>query len=228
MTDQQDFVADPKAFMDQHILIPMFPPPPQAGQRVFELIAEGGEIDVCVIQLPGSSVQNPPTPASKVFQFSMDHGNLGADSILKIHWLPYTADEFRVGILRSADRYMFTAAMNGCSLGFGSQVGDGGCLVTHANARTLGREQGLGAQRRQQRADIKTFFQDIEKFKVLEPHRYRVDGAGVGDWSACNFGISDGRKWRFWTSLYKRVGTSLAFTHGGPVTRAQTRVLAKH
>jgi hypothetical protein len=221
MSYEQDFASDPKSFMDQHVFVPMFPRPTDIGGSM--LTAESGEFTVRVVELPGSRVMNPQTGGSKVFHMSLDISGLGEDSLLKIYWLPYRPNDFRMGTLTGEHRYMFTPAMNGCTLGFGSQSGSGACLVTHANNAEIGTAQGAPAQADAQLRQLHGVYDDIGKFTVLEPAAYRIDTGGDLNWTACNFGICDGSHWTFWTAKYRqRTGERVFydFFHGGPVTQA--------
>jgi hypothetical protein len=219
MAYEDEFASDPKGFMD-HVFIPMFPASYKIGGSA--LTAESGEFTVRVIELANSRVVNPRTRGPKVFHMSLDVSGQEEDSILKIYWIPYKPNDFRVGILSHSNRYMFTAAMNGCTLGFGSQPGDGTCLVTHANNIEIGNEQGQDAQVAAQLGQIRGFFDGVDKFKVLEPLGYRKDSGGDLSWTACNFGISDGSNWTFWTAKYRKRNDKSAsrdFFHGSPVTK---------
>jgi len=221
MTDQTDFVANPIAFMNQHVLIPMFPPPWEAGGA--NAPTASGRLTVCVIPVPNARVLNPPQPGSGVFQFSAETGGLAANTTLDIYWLPYKPDNFRSGMATSADRYLFTAAMNGCTLGIGSQSGDGSCLITHANNRAVGTAQGPAAQAAAQLQQIGGVFAGSAGYSVLTPQGYRQDSGGDLSWSATNFGVSNGANWVFHTHKYLQRndgGAKSQFFHGGAVTAA--------
>lgn len=221
MSDETDFAADPIAFMNKHVFVPMFPNPWETGGGA--QTSQSGPLAVRVVPMEGARVMNPPQPGSKVFHMSLDVGGLAPNAVLDIYWLPYKADEFRWGVLTNQSRYMFTAAMNGCTLGIGSQTGDGTCLITHANSKAVGSSQGPAAQGTAQRGQVAGFFGGLGGYNLLEPQGYRRDTGGDLSWSACNFGTLNGPNWTFWTHKYRQrsdVPGSRDFFHGGPVTQA--------
>jgi hypothetical protein len=56
------------------------------------------------------------------------------------YWLAYEADKSKRAVLGDAEGFMFTANMDGCSFGYGSETGTGAVLVGHANAASTGVE----------------------------------------------------------------------------------------
>ena len=123
---------------------------------------------------------------------------------MPIFWLAYKQNDFTQGTLNNASRYMFTALMNGCSLGFGSQTGDGTCLVSHANKSSAG-QGGRGNQRGEQHDQLLQVF-GTDHFNVIEPDSYQSTTHGSFGLQATNFGKNENGWWEFYTLKWMASG----------------------
>jgi len=202
MTFRSDFVSSPETFMQLNIVTPQF----RDGGRVPQ---ESRPIVVTIKEWAGKRCSKR---GGKVYHLSQDVSGLSRAEKLPIYWLAYKDKDFTLGTLNGQSQYMFTALMNGCTLGFGSQTGDGACLVSHANARQAG---GGIAQRDAQRTQLATRF-DGGSFDMIEPADYRATTHGDANFQATNFGRNVNGTWQFFTHKFMESGgTGGVILHGG-------------
>jgi hypothetical protein len=214
MSADQEFARDPLAFMSRNIVIPSVP----SGEPLSDW---GVDSDGCVLVY----VREHPT---------YKQGNLGGKvhnlwlakkktdvATLKIYWLTYDNNKSPSKMLGPKAGYMFTAGMNMCSLGVGSQNGTGSCLVSHANA--VGNQlvtraaHGNQAQINQQNQQLTNVFATHGETLagVVSPDNYMSDQDGEFFWYATNFGIlNENRIWNFYTHRWKKLG-QISYLHGG-------------
>lgn len=82
-------------------------------------------------------------------------GSKAPDSygIFNAYWLPYNDDNMFSILLEDDADLMFTARMDGCSFGAGSETPSHARLVSHVNvSRKSSTDEGFATQQRQQRA----------------------------------------------------------------------------
>lgn len=139
-----------------------------------------------------------------VYHLSRDVAARPPNEVLAIWWLPYQLNAVRIGTLSNAATYMFTAAMNGCSLGFGSQGGDGTCLVSHVNY-AIGGEGGRENQRAEQHTQLRGVFGN-DPFSVVHPDAYQDTGSGAFTQQATNFGKNVNGIWQFHSHTWMEIG----------------------
>ncbi|WP_206935699.1 hypothetical protein [Roseococcus thiosulfatophilus] len=115
--------------------------------------------------------------------------------------------EFEAGgaprtVLGTGAGLAFTANMNGCTLGIGSQRGPGSaCIVTHSNA------VGQGSQDANTRAQRIAAAPIIgRRGRLFEPEHYRSD-----DKQATTFAYREGGMWRFAYISYKLTPGAVGF-----------------
>ncbi len=200
MTFRSDFVADPVAFMQTNVVTPQFfdardghPGPP-------------GESRPIVITLKPWANKTCSKRGGGCYHLSRDTAGLGMAEKLPIYWLAYQQNGFTQGMLSNSSQYMFTALMNGCSLGFGSQAGDGACLVSHANSSSSG-VRGRGAQRDDQETQLRNVF-GANAFNVVEPDTYQATTHGDYNKQATNFGKNVGGTWTFFSHTWMAAASS--------------------
>lgn len=206
MSDRSDFVSDPLGFMRKHILRCQFF---DGGVKISE-----SRPHVVTIKEMAGSPRIVNSPGGKVYYLSADTASCGPGEKVPIFWVGYKQNDVTPGMLTNQSRIMFTANMDGCSLGVGSQAGDGGCLVMHAN-KASGTGGGL-AQTLAQHDQLKTGYGDQDFFEV-QPSTY-MDGMGAsGVFKATNFGLNVQGWWMFYTHSWMQMSGSVtgSYTHGG-------------
>lgn len=208
MSDRSDFVRDPRAFMDRHILRCQFIDFTDPVN-----IAESRPHVITIREMPGQPmVLN--RPGAKVFHLTTNVAGCTRDERLPIFWVGFERNKTTPGMLNNQARAMFTANMDGCSLGVGSQAGDGGCLVMHANKASgvADREEQSSAQLRKLRKRY-----DAQDFFVVHPSTYLENEAGPGKFNATNFGINRDGWWFFYTHSWRLRSGGLDgyYLHGG-------------
>lgn len=201
MTFRSDFVASPETFMESHIVTPQF----------YDGVAPPRESRPAVVTIKELEDRRCSKRGGRVFHLSFDTRGVSRDEKLPIYWLAYKRNDFTQGRLNNQSRYMFTALMNGCTLGFGSQAGDGNCLVSHANNATAGAD---GRQAEAQRDQLRERFAG-QSFGMLEPNAYRATSHGDATFDATNFGKNVDGTWQFFTLKFKRIGSAQTYLHGG-------------
>ena len=204
MSFQSEFVADPVAFMGKYVLRCQF------FDGGFN-ISGSRPIVLTVKEMKGSpKVLNKP--GGKVFYLTTDTAGCGRDEKVPVFWLGYKDNDSTRGMLTNNSRYMFTANMDGCTLGVGSQSGDGGCLVSHANLKSAG---GGEAQRSGQEGQLRGLFGD-NSFRMVQPNSYMYTTGGTKGFKATNFGVNTGGRWKFYTHMWMLSGgASGAYINGG-------------
>ena len=142
----------------------------------------------------------------------MNPDRVGA--IFEAYWCPYAKDDTLTCMLGNGSRYMFTATMDGCSFGVGSQSGDGTCRVAHANESTFAANKeatfGLDGARQFARAEQKNRL--VNKLGgdigVIDPLNYMADHDGAMELKSTTFGYRNGQGWEFYTQKYWKNGTT--------------------
>lgn len=204
----RDFMADPATFMDNNIIVPHHAAigVDQASGRIHEmcLVLGGAQGKQAGRDLP-------------VYILTKWSNAYPADQGFFAYWCPYNQNETLSCNLGNGARYMFTATMDGCSFGIGSQVG-GGCRVAHANEGRHGgnlNQAGLSeaASREQQRLTQRnSLWAKLEssQIDIIQPRDYMLDIDGAFALKSTTFGIHDlGRPWSFYTQRYWRNGNKL-------------------
>lgn len=205
MTAQSDFVASPEEFMKRNIVVCQF----RDGSRA------PADSRPLVITIREWANRRCSKPGGKVYHLSSNVTGLSRDEKLPIYWLAYSENTFTQGVLTNASRYMFTALMNGCTLGFGSQTGDGACLISHANARSTGTGGRVAEQRAAQQLQLEQRFGGSD-FNMVEPASYMNTSDGGRGFIATNFGKNVNGTWQFFTHRYMDSGgTGGVMLHGG-------------
>ena len=144
------------------------------------------------------------------------------DNAIDAYWCPYKAnnanDDFEATMIGNRANYMFTADMTGCTLGVGSQTGDGNVRVAHANAATVGNESHRRGARgaadlaadmdRQTNAQIERL-QGIDIGHFISYQHYMLNTAQALDLQihSTTFGMHRiGKAWAFFTHRWKFLG----------------------
>lgn len=161
------------------------------------------------------------------------------EAAVDAYWCQYSEDKTYSVVVGSAANLMFTADMNGCSLGVGSRTTNGERLVTHANCQTIGELitgfadiPGAASQLAVTRM-MQQFFQQLSLqqaqgsdpgLATVDPPLYRHDSS-VPDQrlSSTTFGIRDAatNTWAFYVQKRGDTGThellvAVLFVAGDP------------
>jgi hypothetical protein len=215
MSDRSDFVSNPVKFLEKHILRCQF----------FDGGVDIAESRPHVVTI--KEMKNSPaivnSTGGKVWYLTTDTSGCALNEKAPIFWVGYRKNDVTPGMLTNASRLMFTANMDGCTLGVGSQGGDGACLVMHANKASAGATGGRPAQALAQHGQLASGYGGSD-FWSVEPSAY-MDGMGAtGVFKATNFGVNQGGWWFFYSHSWMQLSgsTSGSYAHGG--TREATFV----
>lgn len=207
MSARSDFVTDPVAFLENNILRCQFF---DGGVK----ISESRPLVVTIKEMAnGPTVVN--RSGGKVYYLTTDTAGCSLAEKVPIFWVGYKQNDVTPGTLSNTSRLMFTANMDGCTLGVGSQGGDGTCVVMHANKSSAG-TGGKAAQAQAQHDQLATQFGGGD-FWSVEPSTY-MDGMGAqGVFKATNFGVNRNGWWLFHTHSWLQMSGSVSgrYVHGG-------------
>jgi hypothetical protein len=114
----------------------------------------------------------------------------------KAYFCPYAENDTLGTVIGSKADYMFTTAMDGCTMGIGSANSEGGRLIFHSNLAKLGE----GGQASGQATTLKlTMGASLEA--MFEPKDYRYE-YGVSSLLSTTFGVRAGKSWSFYAQTY--------------------------
>ncbi len=197
----RDFMADPLGFMDDNIIVPH--------HAAIGSDQASGRIHQMVLTLGGAQGKQagrdlPVYILTKWTNVAPDDQGFFA------YWCPYSQNDTLSCNLGNGARFMFTATMDGCSFGIGSQV-SGSCRVAHANegrhggnlnsaglSETDAREQ----QRLTQRNSLWAVLGDSQ-IDIIQPRNYMLDIDGAFALKSTTVGIHQlGKPWSFYTQRY--------------------------
>jgi len=199
------FLQDPLAFMQENIIVPHHAniDVDQQSARIHELcLAKGGaqgkkhgrNLDVWILRKRSDN----------------DPGKEG----FFVYWCPYNQNETLSCTLGNGARYMFTATMDGCSFGVGSQA-TGVCRVAHSNEARFGANKeatfGLGGARQFQRDEQQNRLTSIlgSNASIINPLHYMPDHDNELILKSTTFGLHTlGQNWSFYTQRYWKNGNT--------------------
>jgi hypothetical protein len=199
-----DFLANPLTFMDANIVVP-------AGDSIGSTQDTATIHEFC-LQLTTVVGKKMGTDVH-VYMLRKRNARDPDDSTFYAYWCPYSQNETLSAMLGNSARFMFTATMDGCSFGVGSQR-SGYCRVAHANlggygARmesAYGTDNGRELQATGQVNQLQHALGGAN-IDVINPTDYMNDADGVRALKSTTFGVHDvGRDWRFYTQRYWKNG----------------------
>jgi len=204
MTAQQDFVRNPVAFMQDNILRCQFF---DGGVRISE-----SQPLVVTVKVMNGDPKIVNRPNGKVYYLTTDVNGRDRTEKVPIFWLGYKDNDTVRSTLNNNGRLMFTANMDGCSLGVGSQDGAGSCLVSHANSKKSG---GGDTQTLDQHTQLSGVFNGND-FWTVDPTAYMDRMGGMHIFKGTNFGVNQDGWWMFYTHRWMQLGGSSAgnYVHG--------------
>lgn len=199
-----NFLINPVDFLNRNLVIP--------DHLSFGSSQDSAGVRTMCLWPNGTAIKNgQPIDRWKVIAHSPKYPQAKIEAIFNGYWLPYDQNHTFTCMLGADADYMFTATMNGCSFGIGSQPGDGSCLVGHANKGTYGAQAeaqyGLPTARRLQAASQTNML--ISKIpaldRVINGADYQDDGAGAMTLQSTTFGVRRNNTWHFSTQKYRKV-----------------------
>ncbi len=198
------FVLDPEAFMKDNIVL-------QCVHNDTE-----GLIDV-VVKEGGGHAKIHNRQGGKVC-IMMQKGKSDLPS-LRTYFCPYNQNELKSTTLGNDALFMFTPTMDGCTLGIGSDAGNGVQRVTHANCARGGASAeawGIEIAREQQAKLQKNLLisQLGQTLQLISPNMYTTTSHG-GRYKSTTFGVHGfNMTWEFYTLKYAKL-SQLSYIHGG-------------
>ena len=196
MTFRSDFVNDPAGFMANNVVRC------QAFDGSFR-ISESRPYVMTIKQMNGNpKVVNKTN--GRVYHLSADCSGVGRNEKTLVYFVGYKDNDTVSGTLDRRSAVMFTANMDGCTLGIGSQPGDGTCTVTHANMKTSSKRPGL-TQSQAQIHQLHGVYD--EDFSFIGPDAYMKEGRRT---FTTNYGVRTGTSWNFYTQTYEKLSSSVA------------------
>jgi hypothetical protein len=225
------FVRNPIAFMNKHIILA------DVVQDQAEHRGCTGVRRFTLDPYDGVQVTNPTHNDAAAYRLNdlpfVEGPPLPDQDSLFAYWCPYKANH-QLGVMLERDApYMFTAVMDGCSLGIGSACSDGSRAVFHANLESKAgkmdpsdRNSVQKAVRRQVKEQNKMLgYYLVPEGNIVDPEFY---GGGV-DQSTGGFGggysvklksttvalwDNGNRKWTFHTLRYRKL-SGRSYEHHG-------------
>ncbi len=206
MTDVQDFIAHPRTFLRNNVLMVTAGTGGVGGEKTFKF-SRVNSIVAKNMLVNG----NPPMP---VFSLSLLAGKQGDD--VKAFWCPYSSSDALGTTLpgKGGPNVMFTYAMDGCTFVAGSKTSSNDVKVHHVNMTPLA-QQNLEPsvagqqQRRIQRNVAKglvTNAQLIDPDDYYDPTTRKANVPANAKISTVTFGRrSSGGAWKFYTHQYYSV-----------------------
>lgn len=196
MAAVDQLAKDPLGFLEKNILIPGIYGPPRDSLK-------DAPIDLQLVSMPTADgfakklgeplgiyiVTVPSLVAGIVSRGGVDDGKS-----FKAYFCSYEPGQVFGTVVGAKADFMFTAQMDGCSLGVGHRGADGTRLVYHANK---------GGNAVDQQADLDAKLGKANQAAVLGPNDYRVE-SGVGHLASTTIGIRTGstNDWNFYAQIY--------------------------
>lgn len=202
------FLADPTSFLQDYVVLP-----DQAG-------LQRGIVALTLTPYHGLQARKPDGTLSPIYRLEQAGGPAGA---IRAFWCPYVEDSTRSVVIDQQADLVFTAMMDGCSLGVGNRTAGGQYLVSHANRGVVGNAvvqaggtiaAGQAAQRQAQLTSI-TQRMGGPAAHVVAPVQYMVDPvSNQEELKATTFGVRDTGtdRWTFYCQRYEALyGAPVAF-----------------
>lgn len=201
-----NFLRNPLAFMDNNIIVPH--------HSAIGITQQTAKIhELCLFK--GGATGKKHGQNLDVWILKPRTENDPAEEGFYAYWCPYNQNETLNCVLGNGARYMFTATMDGCSFGVGSQV-NGVCRVAHSNEATFGgniRNSGVhvdGARQYQRDEQANRLKYTLgNNVGIINPLDYMRDYDGSFELKSTTFGIHTlGRNWSFYTQKYWKNGNT--------------------
>jgi hypothetical protein len=222
------FAANPIAFMSQNLIL---------ADVVQDQAESRGGTDVRRFTLDhyaGVQVTNPNHIGAAAYRLNdlpfMGPVPLGLDHLFA-YWCPYKENHQLGAMLEGDALYMFTAVMDGCSLGIGSATSGGSRAVFHANMESAAGKMDPGkrksvekAVRRQVKEQKKKLeYMLVPEGNIIDPEFYGggVDQSTFGSnvaytvkLKSATVGLRVNGQWTFYTLRYRKLSGRQYEHHG--------------
>jgi hypothetical protein len=131
----------------------------------------------------------------------VDGTNKG-EAAFDAYWCGYNHNSVRSITVWKDANAMFTARMDGCTLGLGVQSGDGAVLVTHVNERQFMADDDSTAEMERQQC-LEARKEVGKNGTLLEPEKYRRWNGTGAKTASTTFGVRDPVKgqWTFYAQI---------------------------
>ncbi|WP_347986347.1 hypothetical protein [Methylomonas sp. AM2-LC] len=201
-----NFLIDPIDFMKNNLVVPHHA---QIGSNQ----ADSGIHTMCLVKSSVPARQNGKDVDKWIlmkYSSRINPATLGG--VFEAYWCPYSQNQTLTCVLNTESRYMFTATMDGCSFGIGSQTGDGACRVAHANESGFGLKHenifGMDGARQFQRSEQEQRLKHQlgNNIQVINPLNYMADFDGALELKSTTFGYRKAMTWEFYTQKYWKNG----------------------
>lgn len=188
------FLADPKAFMANNIVLPPMSPSNAmikgTGSGIFQFSWAKSD-----------KVGTKGTAQCAIYRVGNTDAYNTGDPRFMAYYCHYSTDSTYDLVVSDAMNLMLTPAMNGCSFGVGSPGSNGARRVAHANvSRTESSAQGITAQGVTQAQNIGTI---IPNATIIGPDDYVAP-----DVFGTTVGVRNGSQWSFFMQKWKRPTSS--------------------
>lgn len=200
MSYEDEFCSDPKEFMEKHVV--------RAG-GVPSDVAESDVVRLGVTLANNFTVKNSFWQSAKVFNLVVRE-----TQSIRAYVCPYADNQLKAIMLGNNAEWMFTATMNGCTFGIGSQGPrtGGSVRVIHVNDQAAATGAATKIQSLSQRMSARNYFfqkdYDLSKITLIEPSDYQ---GRSNQNESTTFGMhKHGKPWKFYTHRYKLVGNDAA------------------
>jgi hypothetical protein len=216
MPANDDFMRNPRTFMNANVVLQMVPNEPQP-EEYTDLLYKVITVVVCEGK---ATIDN--LPDGKVCWMRLARAE---EAGLRVYWCPYVQNGTKEAMLANEALYVFTPTMNGCTFGVGSYVGNGIRRVAHVNAGRVGADaeatRGEAGARLLQSTEQARIARDKLGLtaSLINPGDYQPDEVGGMGMQSTTFGQHDsGGDWSFYTLKYRKIGSTV-YHHGGVTQR---------
>lgn len=114
----------------------------------------------------------------------------------KAYFCPYAENDTLGTVIGKKADYMFTTAMDGCTLGIGSANAQGSRMIYHSNLAKLGEGGQASGQ-----ASVISMTLGASLEAMFQPKDYRYE-FGVSSLLSTTFGVRAGNNWNFYAQTY--------------------------
>jgi len=195
-------LADPPGFMRKNLVIVNFEGAPRdTDDAPLDLVMYSLPLSRVVGKKLGESLNVYFIAEASMLKFSP--GATAAGPAFKGYFCPYRQNDTLGTVISNKADVMFTAAMDGCSLGIGSPTSGGARMIYHSNTANLGSQSDPHAQGKAQGTTLSLMFGASGVDRVWAPKDYRFE-MGQGILRSTTFGVRNTGTgaWNFYSQVY--------------------------
>ena len=205
--------ADPVDFMENNIVVVNFEGAPRnTDDRPLNLVMYSLATDRVIGKRLGEVLPVYFVTEASMLLFSP--GATAAGPAFPAYFCPYRKDDTLGTVISNKADLMFTAAMDGCSLGIGSQTSNGSRMIYHSNTAQLGSTSNPHAQGEAQSTTLNFMFGSSGVDQIWGPGNYRFE-MGQGVLRSTTFGMrnTNSGDWNFYSQIYTQGQTPVPTTY---------------